>query len=233
MNKYNIFLEALRQSINEIETKSNRNNRIVNLLSGKYSYQYRPIHTFETSIVESIVLHMAKSKSPIGWESSYPNDLYPNWGRSKLDIGLDLIAESKYLFKIAAEVKRWDSVDLIWIDIFKLLGYKSRKFPNAGENKIVLLFFDITTDESAEKTVADISNQFLQHKKSKQYFNNLLNKYGWLQEDIKTIGPSLRKIASHDDLIIRFNQSKDSIIGKNNKLGVAILHLECNGKLER
>jgi len=181
------YLDLLKNSIKEVIEKDFKSiEENVNggmIISGHglgkgENYELKGVNIFETSIVEKLIINLFKilydKKQIIGWEASYPHE---EWGRSKLDLGLDLIQDLTYLFKIAVEVKKIALYDddfvpyNVWNDIFKLCGYWVKDRTDVGQDKLVLLFFEMG-EYNEEKAVKLLENAFITQETLFNYLNN-------------------------------------------------------------
>lgn len=172
-------------------------------------YHFSRMNTFETCIVETLIQQFVlllnigndRSQPRIGWEVNYPMGVVNGqWNRSKLDIGLEYLPDSKHLFKCAVEVKKWivpaecnDQSTFtpysIWEDIFKIAGYgidnqihkkhystmNEEHIPFVGKDKYILLFFQFENPSNRDDIDVIINNTFCS-------FNNIKN---WYTNDLK------------------------------------------------
>lgn len=185
---YQLLLEkAIIQTVQEL-TSNNSNSikgRIISSTGGENSgnvYKLSGLRIFETSIVEKLISNFFKLTNEeifIGWESSYPRD---DWGHSKLDIGIDYIDNSDYLFRIAIEVKKWfpDEYSIpynIWYDIFKIIGYSHLENKEVGQKKYILLFCEYKENLDSLITKTFISYDYLLSIQNDPKYIDKFNKY--------------------------------------------------------
>lgn len=179
-------IELLKSAIKKVvETLSLEKDEFKGLIvSGSKStydtFKLTGIKSFETTIVELLIKNILKEKNDdnfkIGWEVAYPN---PKWGRAKLDLGLDFIEESQFLFRIAVEVKKISETEIqqgmmpykVWDDIFKISGYNDER-TEAGEHKFVLVFFEKQKNKTKEEITEILKEAFVLHF----YFNCWMEK---------------------------------------------------------
>jgi len=144
---------AIRLTVDELGVLDNSYRLKGKVVSGKggdetgYVYNLSGMTVFETSIVQKLVINIASNFTDeherIGWEISYPRE---EWGRAKLDLALDYVENSDYLFRTVIEVKKWQPVEknvpyTIWDDIFKIIGFSDENNKEVGMNKFILIFF--------------------------------------------------------------------------------------------
>ena len=160
--------------------------------NGKDRYLFSNIEINETSFVENIVKNMMmKDVEDIGWEVSYP-DTYETWKNLKVDIAFDYIKDSEYFFESVVEVKKFvfennKSSDLIWYDIFKILGYSSED-ERVGSHKYILLYYQETKDIDPHELIRkEFIHQDCKDSPIEQYLKNKLIKNNWTKDEIDII----------------------------------------------
>lgn len=226
------LLEIVTDVLNEINEISF--NKDCEIISGtKDVWNPTSKNIFETSFVERIVKKLTYYEKKIGWEVSYPYDVegYHNWSRSKLDFAFNFI--DKYLFETVIEVKTWNGKDeylyKLWSDIFKLYGYKSSEYKDAGQNKYLLVFYKAETDTSAD-IITKIDETFVNIKNiknqifSEELFRKYLQKADWFDESISQLYTDIK-----DKLInvpfICFDEKKYLVHDKSNRNYAFLLKL--------
>ncbi len=159
---------------------------------------------FETSIVERIVFNLLKLNiNNVGWELNYPENIdFSRWKTLKLDFGFDYIESSDYLFRNIVEVKFFDLYSKIPFDIFedafKLQGYSSPIYGEAGLNKFVLILFRTNGNISYQNDCINkvfISLDYIKTQKAYtenqnsfgKYFEYLLKYQQWSDNDIQKV----------------------------------------------
>jgi hypothetical protein len=210
------YEEVLRRSLNEMVNNDFSEKDILQkrYISGKYIYEHSHLNCFETSLVSSLFKRLLRNLStPVGWEARYP-DTFKNWAWCRIDLGIGHIEESEYLFRTAIEVKLWhyqNSVEDIFLDGFKLLGYRSKRFPDAGKNKYVLIFFDHKIGEFKE-TIPFLVSKFTNSSSLNKFgdLRRFLINNGWAEQDVEDVWDSLIKVNQVGQLFI-FNDEVDVI----------------------
>jgi len=214
------YLECLKDAIKEVigSLSSEKEELKGKIVSGNgrknYTYKLTGFTTFETRIVELLTIKLLKKYNDdnfrVGWEVAYPTKA---WGRSRLDLALDFIEGSEYLFRIAVEVKKISSKEVcdemvpynVWNDIFKIAGYRdeNEEFKDTGRDKFVLVFFEKPDNVPEEKLKEIFENAFVTHCYLNKYFEDnkpdlkdniykhFLEELGWkscIDEALKYLG---------------------------------------------
>ncbi len=167
---------------------------VTSIISGKDRWQPSKSSVFENSFAENIVKRLSYLEDPIGWEVDYPSDVFSGWSTAKLDLAYGHI--DKHYFDSVVEVKRWNGDDSIqyyvWEDIFKIYGYKTLNYKNAGNNKYVITLY--TGPRMLKEEICDLFKNYFVNPNigSLNYdahditgaFKNLLSDFNWAQDNI-------------------------------------------------
>lgn len=204
-----MFLKVVELVLNEISDTTYHEHS--SIISGKEKWEPRKWGIFENSFTERIVRRLSFFEDVIGWEVSYPSDVFCELGSSKLDLAYGHIDD--YYFETIVEIKKWDGDDksqyYIWQDIFKLFAYETNNSINVGNNKYALVLYNHTSACKGE--IRDLINHcFLNPSKNSLYydtddlleaFNRLLIDFKWSRKSIDSLFSKYKNLFSGGQFI--------------------------------